>query len=98
MLSIPPACDDERLGPVLVGCFALDTASEVVMGHWGRYWWDALLPIPPVGLMHKLLGPVLMDALLPIPPVGLMHKLLGPVLTDALLPIPPVIIGLSEFY
>ena len=30
---------------------------------------DALLPIPPVGLMHKLLGPVLTDALLPIPPV-----------------------------
>ena len=29
--------DDKRLGPVLVGCFALDTASEVVMGHWGRY-------------------------------------------------------------
>ena len=37
LLSIPPACDDERLGPVLVGCFALDTASEVVMRHWGRY-------------------------------------------------------------
>ena len=69
LLSIPPACDDERLGPILVGCFALDIASEVVMGHWGRYWWDALLPIPPVGLMPKLLGPVLMDALLPIPPV-----------------------------
>ena len=37
LLSIPPVCDDERLGPVLVGCFTLDTASEVVMGHWGRY-------------------------------------------------------------
>ena len=30
---------------------------------------DALLPIPPVGLMYKLLGLVLTDALLPIPPV-----------------------------
>ena len=30
---------------------------------------DALLPIPPVGLMYKLLGPVLMDSLLPILPV-----------------------------
>ena len=27
LLSIPPADDDVRLGPVLVGCFALDTAS-----------------------------------------------------------------------
>ena len=72
LLSIPPANDDdERLGPVLVGCFALDTASEVVIddGALGPVLMDALLPIPPVGLMHKLLGPVLMDVLLPIPPV-----------------------------
>ena len=71
LLSIPPAGDDERLGPILVGCFALDTASEVVIddGTLGPVLTDALLPIPPVGLMYKLLGPVLTDALLPIPPV-----------------------------
>ena len=71
MLSIPPADDNERLGPVLVGCFALDTASEVMNddGILGPALMDALLPIPPVGLMHKLLGPVLTDALLPIPSV-----------------------------
>ena len=33
---------------------------------------DALLPIPPVGLMYKLLGPVLMDASLPIPLVNVL--------------------------
>ena len=31
LLSIPPADDDERLGPVLVGCFAPDTASGIDM-------------------------------------------------------------------
>ena len=72
LLSIPPADGDERLGPVLVGCFALDTASEVVI-DLGPVLMDALLPIPPVGLMHKLLGPVLTDALLPIPPARLMY-------------------------
>ena len=71
LLSIPPADGDERLGPVLVGYFALDTASEVVIddGTLGPVLTDALLPISPVGLMHKLLGPVLTDALLLIPPV-----------------------------
>ena len=71
MLSIPPADDNERLGPVLVGCFALDTASEVVIddGTLGPVLMDALLPISSVGLMHKLLGPILTDALLPIPPI-----------------------------
>ena len=50
LLSIPPVCDDERLGPVLVGCFALDTASEVEIddGTLGPVLTDALLPIPPV--------------------------------------------------
>ena len=36
-------------------------------GTLGPVLMAALLPIPPVGLMHKLLGPVLTDALLPIP-------------------------------
>ena len=71
LLSIPPADGDERLGLVLVGCFALNTASEVVIddGTLGPVLMDALLPIPPVGLMYKILGPILTDALLPIPPV-----------------------------
>ena len=70
-------CDDVRLGPVLVGCFALDTASEVVIddGTLGPVLMDALLPIPPLGLMYKLLGPVLMDALLPISLVSVLDKL-----------------------
>ena len=53
MLSIPPADDNERLGPVLVGYFALDTAREVVIddGTLGPVLMDALLPIPPVVLM-----------------------------------------------
>ena len=43
-------------------------------GTLGPVLMDALLPIPPVGLMHKLLGPVLMDALLPIPLVNILDK------------------------
>ena len=71
LLSIPPADDDERLGPVLVGFFALDTASEILIDDetLGPVLMDVLLPIPPVALMCKLLGLVLTDALLPIPPV-----------------------------
>ena len=62
-------CDYGKAGAGVGRCFALDTASEVVIDDetLGPVLLDALLPIPPVGLMYKLLGPVLMDALLPIP-------------------------------
>ena len=64
----------ERLGPVLVGRFALDTASKIVIDDetLGPVLTDASLPIPPVVLMCKLLGPVLTDALLPIPLVNVL--------------------------
>ena len=62
-----------KAGAGIGRCFALDTASEVVIDDEtpGPVLMDVLLPIPLVGLMYKLLGPVLTDALLPIPPVSI---------------------------
>ena len=60
-------------GAGIDGCCAPDSASEFC-----GWWWDtragidgccALNTASGIGVLCKLLGPVLMDAVLPIPPV-----------------------------